>query len=54
MQLLDLGPAQQMGGLFALADVTFSYQRDGHTETEKAIIVMRRDLVGQLRGVLIL
>jgi len=54
VQLLDLGLARQMGGLFVLADVTFSYQRDGHTETEKVIIVMRRDLIGRLRGVLIL
>ena len=54
VQLLDLGLAQQMGGLFVLADVTFTYQRDGHTETEKVIIVMRRDLIGRLRGVLIL
>ena len=54
VQLLDLGLAQQMGGLFVLADVTFTYQRDGHTEIEKVIIVMRRDLVGRLRGVLIL
>jgi len=54
VQLLNLGLARQMGALFVLADVTFSYQRDGHTETEKAIIVMRRNLLGQLRGVLIL
>jgi len=54
VQLLDLGLARQMGDLFVLADVTFSYQRDGHTETEKVIIVMRRDLTGRLRGVLIL
>jgi hypothetical protein len=51
VQLLDLGLAQQVGGLFVLADVTFTYQRDGHTETEKVIIVMRRDLLGRLRGV---
>ena len=54
VQLLDLGLAQQMGGLFVLADVSFSCQRDGHTETEKVIIVMRRDLNGQPQGVLIL
>ncbi len=54
VQLLNLGLARQMGGLFVLADVTFTYQRDGHAEIEKVIIVMRRDLIGRLRGVLIL
>ena len=52
--LLDLGLTRQIGGLFVLADVTFACQRDGHTETEKVIIVMRRDLTGRLPDVLIL